>query len=542
MESPLPRFDSTLGALFLGHIGSAVLFGITSVQAYLYFNKYPRDKPLLKTLSSRKIALLWILDGVHFAFITYGQYFYCVSNFGNPGILTTPVWSLASQAIVTCFSEATVRATDRVIGTLMLYTVNTCLLTCIWGFMCLIAHIVWPSTAVYIGMFFLIPELSLNALLATLNARSHLRERSLGVNSAISTPYELQSLERGLTSSSKPNLISRPTGDEMAINVEKHVTIQKDQVADRTQAILKTLGWKISTSHLRHSKMSQHQPKVWLITGSSSGFGRLMAEHVVQQGDIAVATARIPETLDELKAKYSSDKLLILKCDVTSKQDVSDAFKAAYEKFGRIDVVFNNAGVFYIAEVEIEEQAATAQEIFNTNFWGAVNVIKEAIHSFRDLNQQRGGHLINVSSYSTSGIPGIGYYNASKGALEALTSSVTNEIDPEWNIKTTIVIPGACKTRVLEVGGVKIYPPHPAYDKETLPTIVGRSAFAVGVVPGSNPLQAMQKVYRLSKLEKPPLYFPVGKDAVQVLQGYAKRLCDDIAAYGTWSEDMEMWH
>lgn len=158
-----------------------------------------------------------------------------------------------------------------------------------------------------------------------------------------------------------------------------------------------------------------------IVTGASSGLGRSMAELILKKGEIAVTTARKPETLDDLKSAYSPSQLLILKLDVTKLQDIKDAFSTAKATFGRIDVVFNNAGYSLAGEIEGTPEA-DARALFDTNFWGAVNVGKEAVGFFRDENKPAGGLLLNVSSVlGIHSVPSAGFYSASKhGTVFAL--------------------------------------------------------------------------------------------------------------------------
>ena len=143
-----------------------------------------------------------------------------------------------------------------------------------------------------------------------------------------------------------------------------------------------------------------------------------MAELVLKNGDIAVATARKPETLDNLKATYPTTRLLVLKLDVTQSQAIKDAFTQAKTTFGRVDVVFNNAGYSLGGEIEATPEDV-ARALFDTNFWGAVNVGREAVRVFREENKPNGGLLLNVSSMlGIFTAPGAGFYAASKhGAI-----------------------------------------------------------------------------------------------------------------------------
>jgi len=176
--------------------------------------------------------------------------------------------------------------------------------------------------------------------------------------------------------------------------------------------------------------------RVWFITGASTGFGKAMTELALAKGDKVVATLRRPDALNDLSAKYSSTELLLVKLDVTNYQEIFDAFVEAKKTFGKIDVVFNNAGTGTFGEVEsIPDEVARA--IFETNFWGAANVMREAVRFFRDENAPGvGGRLVNNSSMvGIANVPLGSYYSASKFALEGLTDGLAKELDPEWNIK-----------------------------------------------------------------------------------------------------------
>ena len=151
------------------------------------------------------------------------------------------------------------------------------------------------------------------------------------------------------------------------------------------------------------------------VTGASSGFGRTMTEFVLRRGDIAIATLRKPEVLDDLKAQYAADKLLTLKLDVTNLDEIAAAFTKAKEVFGRVDVVFNNAGFIVIGEVE-GTSMEDARKTFDVLFWGAMHVSVEAIKVFRDVNgPELGGRLITTTSLmGLVGGPTSGYYAAAK--------------------------------------------------------------------------------------------------------------------------------
>jgi len=281
-------------------------------------------------------------------------------------------------------------------------------------------------------------------------------------------------------------------------------------------------------------------PKVWFITGSSSGFGRYMTERVLKNGDIAIATLRKPAALSDLSAKYPSDKLLVLKLDVTKPEEIKDAFAAAEKKFGRIDVVFNNAGYCVIGEVE-GTMDNFARPMFEVNFWSAVNVTREAVRFFREVNKPAGGRLLQNSSVSgIEASPAFGFYCASKFALEGLTESLAAELDPEWNIKITLVEPGAFRTDGLN--NMTETPEHTAYTNPTLPSLTYRKVFSgdyLAFVKGDG-AKAVEQIYRLTSLAEPPLHFPLGKGAAAGVKRKAGRLIAETEQYESYSDAVEV--
>ena len=148
------------------------------------------------------------------------------------------------------------------------------------------------------------------------------------------------------------------------------------------------------------------------MTGASSGLGRAVVEHTLAQGERVVATMRKPQALDDLVTKYPATQLLVLPLDVISSSAITSAFDAAIAKFGRIDIVYNNAGFGDLAEVEGTPDAA-ARSVFEVNFWGATNVSREAVRIFRDVNVPRGGRLLQVSSVvGLQASAGMGFYSS----------------------------------------------------------------------------------------------------------------------------------
>ncbi|KAI0642904.1 NAD-P-binding protein, partial [Trametes meyenii] len=277
---------------------------------------------------------------------------------------------------------------------------------------------------------------------------------------------------------------------------------------------------------------------VLIVTGASSGFGRLLTEIVLERGDTAIATARRPSTLEDLSTQYSEERLLVLHLDVTKSDEISEAFARAKEAFGRIDVVVNNAAFAALGEVEaVREEDARA--MFETNFWGAMHVTREAVRFFREVNGPVfGGRLLQVSSITgIAGGPGLGFYSATKCALEGLTESLAAELDPSWNIKVTLIEPAGFQTG----GQSKVVwgPPHPAYSNPELPATKMRSSFGQ-YRPGADAHKGAEAFYSIALLEDPPMHFPIGDLAILHTKKKAQTLLAETEKYESWSADMRV--
>lgn len=181
--------------------------------------------------------------------------------------------------------------------------------------------------------------------------------------------------------------------------------------------------------------------KVWLVTGCSSGLGRSFVRAIVAQGDIAVATARDPETLRLLQAQHPG-QVMPLALDVTRRDQIQQVVDHVIGTLGRIDGLINNAGYGYRAAVE-EGTPEEVDRLFQTNFFGPVALIQAVLpHMLR----QRAGAIVNISSIAAvNTFPGSGYYGASKCALEGLSSALEKEVAP-LGIQVMVVEPGAFRT------------------------------------------------------------------------------------------------
>lgn len=179
--------------------------------------------------------------------------------------------------------------------------------------------------------------------------------------------------------------------------------------------------------------------KIFLVTGTSTGFGHDLIQEIINRGDIAVATARNPDSLRF--EGTSASNYLSLELDVTDKKSISEAFQKAIKTFGRIDVVVNNAGYGLTGNFEemAEEDIRRQMEV---NFFGLLDVTREAMVTMR-TQSPKGGVIQQITS--TGGLWGAGgfsLYCASKFAVEGFTDSIAKEVKPEWNIKFTCIEPG----------------------------------------------------------------------------------------------------
>ena len=187
--------------------------------------------------------------------------------------------------------------------------------------------------------------------------------------------------------------------------------------------------------------MEKSTQPVWFITGCSTGFGRELARMVLSRGWNAVITARDTDKVADLAEDYDQ-AALVLALDITNERQVASAVKQAQEKFGKIDVLVNNAGYGYFTAIEEgEEDKIRAQ--FETNFFGLVKMIQQVLPGMR---RQRSGYIINFSSIGgLVGFPSTGYYHATKFAVEGLSESLSKEVEP-LGIKVLLVEPGSFRT------------------------------------------------------------------------------------------------
>jgi NAD(P)-dependent dehydrogenase (short-subunit alcohol dehydrogenase family) len=268
------------------------------------------------------------------------------------------------------------------------------------------------------------------------------------------------------------------------------------------------------------------EKKVWLITGCSTGFGRELAIYVLAQGYSATIAARNTYDIADIVTSYDETALAV-KLDVTKPEQIEDAVKKTIEKFGRIDVLVNNAGIGYFGAIEESEEAAV-RNMFEINFWGLAKMTQEVLPIMR---KQKSGHIINIASIGgLVGFPAVGFYNATKFAVDGLSESLAKETAP-LGIKVTIVAPSGFRTdwagRSANNSPIVI---------EDYATTAGANKNFIrgysGAQPGDPKCAAMAIVKAVESAE-PPLRLLLGEAA---LKGARNKLNELKKDFDTWEE------
>jgi NAD(P)-dependent dehydrogenase (short-subunit alcohol dehydrogenase family) len=250
--------------------------------------------------------------------------------------------------------------------------------------------------------------------------------------------------------------------------------------------------------------------KVWMITGSSRGLGAEMARAVLDSGDALIATARREESLAFLG---QHEDLLTAAMDVTDEETIEAAVSKAVDRFGRIDVLVNNAGYGVVGAIE-ECSASEVEKIFQTNVFGILNVVRRVLPTMRS---QRSGRIINMSStVGYSAALACGIYSSTKFAVEGISEALHAEVLP-LGIHVTVVEPGGFRTEFLEQQSmVTAKSEIPAYN-ETVGMVRGLFKNPDSIPLPGDPLKLAQAILKLAASNAPPLRLPLGTDSLQRL-------------------------
>ncbi len=270
------------------------------------------------------------------------------------------------------------------------------------------------------------------------------------------------------------------------------------------------------------SKSTDNEPPVWFITGCSTGFGRELASYVLERGYRTVVTARNP---DDVKDLVSKGKALTLKLDVTDQSQIDAAIKAAEERFDHIDVLVNNAGIGYLAAVE-ESEEEHVRRMFEINLFGLSRMIHAALPRMRKRHK---GFIVNISSIAgLCAFPALGYYNATKFAVEGLSEALWQEVEP-LGIKVMLVEPSGFRTdwagRSANESERQIddYAPTAGAWRRELRALSGKQ-------PG-DPARAVRAIVKAVEFQPPPHRLLLGNDAYETAMEKLEELRVEFSAW-----------
>jgi len=270
--------------------------------------------------------------------------------------------------------------------------------------------------------------------------------------------------------------------------------------------------------------------KVWFITGCSTGFGRNLAMEALQQGNRVAVTSRNTDDVKDIVSQFA-DNAVAIKLDVTNAQQVAAAVKQAQEKFGRIDVLVNNAGIGYFGAIE-ESDEAEYRRMFEINFFGLAGVTNAILPIMR---AQRSGHIVNISSIGGMvAFPGVGFYNATKFAVTGYSEALAKET-AALGIKVTVVAPSGFRTdwagRSANNSKIVIddYASTAHTNQNTIRSYSGNQ-------PG-DPVRAAKAIIKAVESDTPPVRLLLG---VGALKGARNKMLEMQHDIDTW-EDITVW-
>jgi NAD(P)-dependent dehydrogenase (short-subunit alcohol dehydrogenase family) len=277
--------------------------------------------------------------------------------------------------------------------------------------------------------------------------------------------------------------------------------------------------------------------KTWFITGASRGFGRIWAEAALKRGDQVTATARKLADVADLRERFG-DAVLTLALDVTNSEQVQQVVQSAYEHFGKLDILVNNAGASLMAATE-EASDEQIRGLFDANYLGMVRVLRAALPLLR---KQESGHILGVSSgLGITAMPLIGFYCATKWAVEALHESLAQEVKA-FGIKVTLVEPGAYATDFGKSAQIAdAMEPYAGFRKQFLTRLAD--------LERGDPNATAEAVLKLVDADDPPLRLGLGTSILpRARAAYAERLAtweawEDVsnAAMGEPKKTMTEW-
>lgn len=279
-----------------------------------------------------------------------------------------------------------------------------------------------------------------------------------------------------------------------------------------------------------NSNSTNTEKPVWFITGCSTGFGRALAGHVLELGYRTVVTARDPDDVKDLASKGDA---LILKLDVTDHLQAEAAIKAAEDKFGHIDVLVNNAGIGYFAAME-ESEEDQVRRMFDINVFGLSRMIHVALPNMR---KRRKGFIVNISSIGgLTSFPSLGYYNATKYAVEGLSEALWQEVEP-LGIKVMLVEPSGFRTDW--AGRSANESPHHIDDYAATAGLVRKHLRAISGKQSGDPVRAVNAIVQAVESSNPTHHLLLGNDAFEGAIAKLDGLRKEFLAWETVSREAD---
>ncbi|SDH26911.1 oxidoreductase [Chitinophaga filiformis] len=267
------------------------------------------------------------------------------------------------------------------------------------------------------------------------------------------------------------------------------------------------------------------QKKVWFVTGASKGLGLSIVKQLLAKGFPVAATSRSVDALS--KAVGSDNNFLPLSVELTSEKSVAAAVDATVDKFGRIDVVVNNAGYGLAGAIE-ELTDEESRENFNVNVFGVLNVIRKALPYLR---KQGSGHIINISSIAgfIGTFPGFGIYCATKFALDGLTEALSTEVKP-LGIHTTIVGPGYFRTNFLASDSL-VTPKNVIEEYANVREAQHTHQNAYNGNQPGDPEKGAAAIIRIAEEQQPPLHLFLGEDAYNLAYSKMEAIKNELESW-----------
>ncbi|WP_109123602.1 oxidoreductase [Dyella sp. C11] len=273
--------------------------------------------------------------------------------------------------------------------------------------------------------------------------------------------------------------------------------------------------------------------RTWFVTGAARGFGARIVDEALARGDNIIATSRDPSAISDRLRDHP--KLFALKLDVTNQGEAKEAVSKAIDRYGRIDVLVNNAGYGFVGAVEEASPDETLHQ-FETNVFGLLAVTRAILPQMR---HQRSGHVINMSAVGGySSYPGWGIYCATKFAIEGLSESLALELKP-LGIHVTVVEPGFFRTDFLDNRSLVRAANIIADYDETAGSMRGFVTKANHTQPG-DPSKLAKAILALVDADQPPVRLPLGADAIQRIEEKNRTVEEEIKTWRNLSTSTDI--